>query len=171
MKRSNSRSFTAWFGLGLATAALAGCSAADEKPRKGKYKPEVKLTALELPGITPATRAQAEEKMQAGFSSQVAGESCIGGASKDEWKKLSQELSKSLGGTCTTARDASTDSTVDTVLNCTGTQMGDLTATITGAAETESFRMEVNLGLDKLPNGAGKGRLGMQISATRIGDC
>lgn len=169
MKRISAQTTTTL--LGLAALALAGCSAADEKPRKGKYKPAVQLTALEMPGMTAANRARAEAQMQASFASQVGGEACVGGGSKDEWKKLSKEISTGLGGTCTTVRDGSTDSSIDIVLKCTGTQMGDLTATMTGAAETDSFGMEINLGLEKLPNGAGSGKLGMRISATRTGDC
>jgi Protein of unknown function (DUF3617) len=156
---------------GLGAMLVAGCSGAEEKPRKGKYKPEVKLTALEMPGITPAMKAQAESQMQAGFASQVGAEQCLGATDKGEWKKVSDEISKSMGGQCTTIKDASTDSSVDVEVKCTGTQMGDVTATIKGAAETESFGMDINLGLDKLPNGAGTGKLGMRIDAKRTGDC
>lgn len=155
---------------GLGAMLVAGCSSADEKPRKGKYKPEIKLTAFEMPGMTPDIKAQAENQMKAGFASQVGGEQCLGATDKSEWKKVSDQISKGMGGQCTTIRDASTDSSVDVEVKCTGTQMGDVTATIKGAAESESFGMDINLGLDKLPTG-GTGKLGMRIDAKRTGDC
>jgi hypothetical protein len=156
--------------LGVGAMAVAACSSADEKPRKGKYKPEVQLTAFEMPGITAEQKKQAESMMQSSFASQVGGEQCVGATEKGEWKKLSSEISKGLGGNCNTVRDASTDSSVDVEVKCTGTQMGDVTTTIKGAAESESFGMDINLGLDKLPTG-GQGKLGMKITAKRVGDC
>jgi hypothetical protein len=156
---------------GFGAMLVAGCSGAEEKPRKGKYKPQVTLTALELPGMTPDIKAQAENQMKVGFASQVGGEQCLGATEKGEWKKVSDQISKSMGGQCTTIKDASTDTSVDLQVKCTGTQMGDVTATIKGAAESESFGMDINLGLDKLPNGAGMGKLGMRIDAKRTGDC
>ncbi len=155
----------------LGALVLSGCSGAEEKPRKGKYKAEVELTALELPGLTPEMRALAEGQMKAQFASQVAAEQCLGATNRDEWKKASEKVSRNLGGQCTTVREASTESSVDVEIKCTGTQMGDLTTTIKGKAETESFATDITLGFDKLPGGAGTGKLGMKISAKRIGDC
>lgn len=150
---------------------LASCSSADEKPRRGKYKPEVQLTQLEMPGMTPAMKQQMEQQMQASFASQVGGEQCIGATKKDEWKNLSSEISKGMGGNCTTVRDASTDTSVDTEIKCTGPQTGDMTATIKGAAESESFSMDINLDMKGIGGTAASGKLGMKISAKRIGDC
>jgi uncharacterized lipoprotein len=156
----------------LGALILSGCSSADEKPRKGKYKPEVELTALELPGLTPDMRTQAESQMKAQFASQFAAEQCLGATEKGEWKKAAEQVSKGLGGQCSTVREASTDSSVDVEIKCTGTQMGDVTTTIKGAAESESFSMDINLNLDKLPEPTpGQGKLGMKISAKRTGDC
>jgi hypothetical protein len=123
-----------------------------------------------MPGITEALKKQAEAQMQTSFASQVGGEQCVGATDKGEWKKLSGEISKGLGGTCNTVRDSSTDASVDVEVKCTGTQMGDVTTTIKGAAESESFGMDIMLNLEKLPTG-GQGKLGMKVSAKRVGDC
>jgi Protein of unknown function (DUF3617) len=155
---------------GAAAMIITGCSGADEKPRKGKYRPDLQLTALDLPGMTADQRSQAEAQMEAQFASQVGVEQCLGATDKDEWKKASEQISKSLGGQCSTVRDASTDSSVDVEVKCTATQMGDVTATVKGEAQSESFSSDIRLQLTNLPTG-GKGELGMKISAKRTGDC
>jgi hypothetical protein len=159
-----------FLAAGVGALVLAGCSSADEKPRKGKYKPEVELTALELPGITAEMRQQAEAEMKANFASQVGGEQCLGATKKDEWKKASEQIRTGLGGKCTEVRNVGSDSSIDLEVKCTGTPMGDVTALIKGEAQSESFGMDINLNLDKLATG-GTGKLGMKISAKRTGDC
>jgi hypothetical protein len=156
---------------GLGAMLVAGCSGAEEKPRKGKYDHEVKLTLLEMPGITPEQRTMAEGQMQAGLASGMGSDQCYGVKDKGEWKKVSNQIPRILGGQCTTQSDKSTDSSVDVQVKCIGTQIGDITAKIDGAAESESFGMDVNISFDKLPNGAGTGKLGMRIDAKRTGDC
>lgn len=158
--------------MGAATLAMfvTGCSSADEKPRRGKYKPDVALTALELPGMTPAMKQQVEGQMKAGFASQVGGEQCIGATKKDEWKNLSSEISKGMGGECKTVREASTNTSIDTEISCSGPQVGDMTVTIKGAAESESFSMDINMDMKNMM-GRGPGKIGMKISAKRTGDC
>jgi hypothetical protein len=156
--------------VSLGALVLSGCSSADEKPRKGKYKPEVELTSLDFPGLTPAMRQEAETQMKAGFASQAGGEQCIGGTDKGDWKQMAQGMTQSLGGQCTTVREASTDDSVDFELKCTGTAMGDVSSTVKGKAESESVIMDINFNFTKLPTGAG-GKMGMKMTAKRVGDC
>ncbi|MGL5838516.1 MAG: DUF3617 domain-containing protein [Sphingorhabdus sp.] len=158
--------------LAAAMGALivGGCSGADEKPRKGKYKPEVELTKLEMPGITPELRTQAEAQMKTAFAAQAGGEQCFGGADKGDWKEMSQGMTKGMGGQCNTTRDNSTDDTVDFELKCTGTQMGNVTTLVKGKAESESITMDIDFSFEGLPTGE-TGKMGMKMTAKRIGDC
>jgi hypothetical protein len=156
--------------VGAGAMILGACSSADEKPRKGKYKPEVELTNLDFPGLTPEMKTQAEAQMKAGFASQAGGEQCYGGADKGDWKQMSEGMTKGMGGNCTTVRDANTDDTVDFELKCTGTQMGDLVTTVKGKAESESIIMDINFNFEKLPTGQ-SGKMGMKMTAKRTGDC
>ncbi len=160
--------------LTIAAAAIVllftGCSTADEKPRKGKYKPEVELTNLDFPGMTGQMREQAEAQMKAGFASQAGGEQCFGGADKGDWKEMAQGMTKGMGGQCTTVRDASTDDTVDFELKCTGSAMGEVSTTVKGKAESESVTMDINFNFTKLPTGEA-GKMGMKMIAKRVGDC
>lgn len=156
---------------GAAAATLAACgSAADEKPRKGKYKPTVELTELEMPGMTDDMKAQAKEQMKTSFAAQAGGEQCLGGGDENDWKQAAKEISNGLGGTCETVKDEGTDSTADLEVKCTGSQMGDVVVTMTGEAKSESFEMDIGFDIQKLPQG-GEGKMGMKISATRTGDC
>jgi Protein of unknown function (DUF3617) len=156
--------------LGVGAFAVTACSSAEEKPKKGKYKPEIELTALEMPGMTPAMMDQAKAGMKSQFASQ-AGEQCVKGG-KADWKNAANDISKGLGGNCTTVSDKGTDTTADLELKCTGTQMGDVGIVVKGQAESESFYMNVDMNLDKLPAPmSGSGKIGVKVSAKRTGDC
>ena len=158
--------------IGSAAAlALAGCSSADDKPRKGKYKPEIALTKIEMPGLPDGAKEQMKTAMEGSFAQQ-AGEQCISGKQGGDWKQAADGMSKSMGGKCETTRDKGTDTTADLEVKCTGTQMGDIVVTMKGAAESESFKMDVDMQLKSLPAPMkGEGALGMTISAKRVGDC
>jgi Protein of unknown function (DUF3617) len=150
--------------------AVTGCSSAEEKPRQGKYKPEIELTTLEMPGMTPAIMEQAKAQMKTQFASR-AGEQCVKGG-KADWKKAADSVSKGFGGNCTTISDKGTDTVADLEMKCTGTPMGDLGIVIKGQAESESFSMDLNMTMSKVPGPAGgQGKIGMKMSAKRIGDC
>jgi len=156
---------------GAAAMTLAACgNSADEKPRKGKYKPAVELTELDLPGMTDQLKAAAQEQMQKSFAAQAGGEQCIGGTNESDWKEAANGISDSLGGECETIKDNGTDSTADLEIKCTGTQMGNVTVTMTGEAKSESFEMNIGFDMDKLPQG-GNGKMGMKLTGSRIGDC
>jgi Protein of unknown function (DUF3617) len=155
--------------LGTTTLVLAGCSSADEKPRRGKYKTEVQLTALEMPGMPPAMKPTVEQQLKSQFAQQVGADQCIGGTQKDEWKTISKDISKGMGSSCKTVRDASTDTTVDLQVQCSDPQKGQMTATIKGAAESESFGLDINMDMNM--GAPGKGKMGMKITGTRTGDC
>ncbi len=153
-----------------AVLVLSACSSADEKPRKGKYKPEIELTTLEMPGMTPEMMTAAKAQMKTQFAAQAGGEQCLGGTDKSDWKQMNEGMSKGFGGECKSVRDKSTDTTVDSEMKCTGTALGDVTVTVKGVAETESVNMDIIMNLDKLPTG-GTGKLGMKMTAKRVGDC
>lgn len=155
--------------LGVGAMALAGCSNADEKPRRGKYKTTVALTTLELPGITPAMKQNMEQQMQAQFAQQVGADQCLGATKKDEWKSMSNDISKGMGGQCKNVRDASTDTVVDVEVQCSGSQVGEMTAVIKGEAQSESFGLDINMDMNM--GARGKGKMGMKITGTRTGDC
>jgi hypothetical protein len=120
--------------------------------------------------MTPAMMDQAKAGMKSQFASQ-AGEQCVEGG-KANWKEAANDISKGLGGSCTTVSDKGTDTVADLELKCTGTQMGDIGIVVKGKAESESFYMNVDMNLNKLPapmNGAGK--IGVKVTAKRTGDC
>lgn len=157
-----------FLAVGTGALALAGCSSADEKPRRGKYKTEVQLTALEMPGMTPATKASAEQQLKAQFAQQVGSDQCIGATKKDEWKNVSKDISQSMGSSCKSARDSSTDTKVDFEVKCASPRGGEMTAVVKGEAQSEGFYMDIELnGMA----GQGQGKMGMKITGTRTGDC
>ena len=156
---------------GAAAMAVAACgSADDEKPRKGKYKPAIELTELEMPGMTDEMKEAAKGQMQTSFAAQAGGERCLAGGKDSDWKEAASEISKGLGGKCETTKDNGTDSTADLEVSCTGTQMGDVVVTMKGEAQSESFEMDIGFDIDKLPQ-SGEGKMGMKLTATRTGDC
>lgn len=163
------------FGIVMITSAaalaLAGCGSAEDesKPRKGKYKPEVELQELDIPGLTEEAKAAAKEQMQSVFAAQSGNEQCMGGG-KADWKDAAKEISKGLGSSCETLRDNGTDSSADLEMKCAGTAMGDVVLNITGEAQSESFEMQIGLDMTNMPVG-GDGKMKMKVSAERIGDC
>ncbi len=159
---------------GAASLALAACgSAEEEKPRKGKYQPEFELTELDFPGMTDEIKEQARESLQISFASQVGAARCIRSSQGEDWKEAASDLSKGLGGTCETTRDEGTDTTADLQVKCTDTRMGEeVIVNMKGAAESESFSMDVDFELGNIPGTNGQsGKMGMKISAKRVGDC
>jgi hypothetical protein len=156
--------------VGIGAMVVTGCGSAEEKPRKGKYKPEIELTTLEFPGVTPEQLEMAKTQMKGQFASQ-AGEQCVQGG-KADWKNAANDISKSMGGNCTTVSDKGTDTVADLELKCSGTPMGDVGIVVKGQAETESFYMTVDMKMSKVPGPTpGEGKLGMKVSAKRTGDC
>lgn len=156
--------------VGVGAMIVSACSGAEEKPRKGKYKPDIELTALEMPGMTPQIMEQAKAQMKTQFASQMP-EQCIQGG-KADWKNAANDIGKGLGGTCTTVSDKGTDTVADFEVKCTGTPMGDVNLVAKGAAESESFYMNIDMQLAKVPGPTpGEGKIGMKITAKRTSDC
>lgn len=165
--------FKAILVAGAAAMAVAACgSAEEEKPRTGKYKPAVELTELEMPGMTDEMKAAAKEQMKTSFAAQAGGERCLKGGKESDWKEAATEISKGLGGTCETTKDNGTASTADLEVSCTGTAMGDVVVTMQGEAQSESFEMDIGFDIKSLPAPqSGEGKMGMKLTATRVGDC
>ena len=107
--------------------------------------------------------------MQTSFAASAGTEQCLQGGNKGDWKEAASGLSKSMGGTCETTKDNSTEDTADIEVTCKGTQMGDVQVKMTGAAQSESFSMDVDFKF-KHPQ-MGEGNMGMKMGAKRVGDC
>ncbi|NJM51685.1 MAG: DUF3617 family protein [Sphingomonadales bacterium] len=133
------------------------------------YKPEIELTKLEIAGITPEQKAQAEQQMKASFGAAAGGQQCVQGGKEKDWKEAAGGLTKSFGGSCETVKDNGTDTTADLEVACKGTQLGDIVVKMKGGAKPESFNMDVDLDFES-PQ-MGKGSMGFKVGAKRTGDC
>jgi len=159
---------------GAAVLALGACGSAEEKeeqkPRPGMYAPSVELTELEMPGMTEDMKEAAKEQMKTQFAAQAGGNRCMGGGKETDWKEAANEMSAGLGGKCETTKDNGTATVADLEVSCTGTQLGDVVVSMAGEAQDESFDMDIMFDIKKLPTG-GEGKMGMKLSASRVGDC
>lgn len=155
----------------IAASLLCACSDAnDGTPREGQYLQTVKITELEFSGMTPELKQRTIRQMEQAAGGGTGGMFCMGGKSGQDWKKATSELARGLGGKCEKIKETGSPTKADIEVRCTGTPKGDVTAKITGEANSESYAAKMTMDVAD-PRSKETARVTMDISAKRVGKC
>ena len=154
--------------VGAAAVLLAGCSKTDSGPAKrqpGSWSQKIEIAEFSGPGVTDAQKAQMQQMMNMASGTTV----CITpelSAAEDIEKNLTNMGGQA--GNCTVADKTLTGSAIKFVANCKN-QGKDIRITADGSNSTTE--QTIKMTVESVGATADGGKLVMNVSAKRLGEC